>query len=108
MATVWAQCTLAKVYQRLLATLRSSTNKVKDPNLKVKEDDLLGVCNADDLTSQTPNEVDALIHHLELGDRDGCGLVNTLPVLNLVQPETNTQEMKPTENYGFFYDIFAS
>lgn len=50
---------------------------------------LLGISDPEDFPAQTTNEGGRLIHRRELWDGDVGGLVNTLPILDLIKEHLN-------------------
>ncbi len=63
---------------------------------------VLGICDSEDFSSQTTDEVDGLINRSEARDRNGCRLVDAFPVLHL------TTKLKKTCQLFFRLDYSRS
>lgn len=50
---------------------------------------ILGISDPEDFPAQTTDEGGRLVHRGELWDGDVGGLVNTLPVLDLIKDQSN-------------------
>lgn len=51
--------------------------------------DILGISDPEDFPAQTADEGGRLVHRRELWDGNVCGLVHTLPVLDLIKDKPN-------------------